>query len=147
MSIYHKLLVAIELSIEAEQVLRKASGIAQQNNASLDVIHVVEPVVIETGFDAVSSIDFQIEESLVDRSKQNILELLTKLDIKVGEILLPVGSVKHEIHQAAKQRESDLIVIGTHGRHGMGLLLGSTANSVLHGAEWDVLSVKLESEN
>ena len=38
----------------------------------------------------------------------------------------------------------DLIVVGSHGRHGLALLLGSTANDVLHGAPCDVLAVHLK---
>ena len=40
----------------------------------------------------------------------------------------------------------DLIVIGSHGRHGLALLLGSTANSVLHHARCDVLAVRLQNQ-
>ena len=39
---------------------------------------------------------------------------------------------------------ADLIVVGSHGRHGLALLLGSTANDVLHGAPCDVLAVRLK---
>ena len=48
-----------------------------------------------------------------------------------------------EIHKVAKQINTDLIVIGTPGRCGLQLLLGSTANSVLHGVKQDVLGVKV----
>jgi universal stress protein A len=34
-------------------------------------------------------------------------------------------------------------VIGTHGRHGLGLLLGSTVNAVLHGLDTDALAVRI----
>jgi universal stress protein A len=37
----------------------------------------------------------------------------------------------------------DLIVMGTHGQSGLKLLLGSTANSVLHGAGCDILAVRV----
>lgn len=37
-----------------------------------------------------------------------------------------------------------MIVVGSHGRHGLALLLGSTANDVLHGAPCDVLAVSLK---
>ena len=40
---------------------------------------------------------------------------------------------------------ADLIVVGSHGRHGLALLLGSTANGVLHGATCDVLAVRVGS--
>ena len=40
----------------------------------------------------------------------------------------------------------DLIVVGSHGRHGLALLLGSTANDVLHGAPCDVLAVRLQKK-
>ena len=38
---------------------------------------------------------------------------------------------------------ADVIVVGSHGRHGIALLLGSTANGVLHGATTDVLAVRV----
>ncbi len=38
----------------------------------------------------------------------------------------------------------DLIIIGTHGQHGIALLLGSTANAVLHGVSCDVLAVRVK---
>jgi len=37
----------------------------------------------------------------------------------------------------------DLIVLGTHGQKGVQLLLGTTANSVLHGSNCDVLAVRI----
>ncbi len=42
--------------------------------------------------------------------------------------------------------DADLIVLGTHGRHGLGLILGSTANGVLHGASCDVLAVRIDND-
>jgi universal stress protein A len=38
----------------------------------------------------------------------------------------------------------DLIVLGSHGRHGLAVLLGSTARSVLNGAGCDVLAVRIK---
>jgi universal stress protein A len=37
----------------------------------------------------------------------------------------------------------DLIIIGSHGRHGIRILLGSTANAILHSAKCDVLAVRV----
>ena len=52
-------------------------------------------------------------------------------------------STKEGILGAAKEHGADLIVVGSHGRHGLALLLGSTANAVLHGAPCDVLAVRI----
>jgi universal stress protein A len=47
------------------------------------------------------------------------------------------------MHNLAKQTDIDLIVVGSHGRHGLALIFGSTSNSVLHGASCDVLAVRI----
>lgn len=55
---------------------------------------------------------------------------------------LVTGSTKHEVLHLAKELNVDLIVTGSHGKHGVALFLGSTATAILHGAECDVLIVK-----
>ena len=57
---------------------------------------------------------------------------------------LSYGQPRQEIHQLASDQQCDLIVVGSHGRHGLALLLGSTANDLLHGAPCDVLAVRLK---
>lgn len=58
---------------------------------------------------------------------------------------LEMGSPKTEIIRVATENQVDLIVVGSHGRHGLALLLGSTANGVLHHAPCDVLAVRLQN--
>ena len=54
------------------------------------------------------------------------------------------GTPSREIHRFADDNQVDLIVLGTHGQKGVQLLLGSTANSVLHGSNCDVLAVRIQ---
>ena len=54
-----------------------------------------------------------------------------------------LGSIKQTILDTAEANAIDLIVIGTHGRHGIGLLLGTTATSVLHGTQYDIHTVRI----
>ncbi|EAW31305.1 hypothetical protein GP2143_07144, partial [marine gamma proteobacterium HTCC2143] len=54
-----------------------------------------------------------------------------------------VGRAENEIHSLAEELGAELIVVGSHGRHGIALLLGSTANGILHGATCDVLAVRV----
>jgi len=49
-----------------------------------------------------------------------------------------------EIIKIAEENNVDLIIVGSHGRHGLALLLGSTANGVLHHAKCDVLAVRIK---
>ena len=51
-----------------------------------------------------------------------------------------------EIPTQAKALGSDLIVLGSHARWGLALLLGSTTDGVMHGADCDVLAVKVDTE-
>ena len=57
------------------------------------------------------------------------------------------GNVAHRVHALATDIGADLIVVGTHGKHGLQLLTGSTANAVLHGARCDVLAVRVRSSH
>ena len=145
MSIYHKILVALDVSKEAELVIKKASDIADKFASELIVIHVVEPVVVDSTYDLLPAIDSNIDNILVERSKLFLTEILKKNGLAKNELLIPIGSTKAEIHRAAKEKGVDLIVIGTHGRHGVAMLLGSTANAILHGTSCDTLSVKIPS--
>ncbi len=54
-----------------------------------------------------------------------------------------LGKPEVEIHAKAEELQSQLIVVGSHGRYGLALLMGSTANGVLHGASCDVLAVRV----
>jgi len=54
-----------------------------------------------------------------------------------------LGRPEVEIHSTAEEVGAELIVVGSHGRYGLALLMGSTANGVLHGASCDVLAVRV----
>ena len=53
------------------------------------------------------------------------------------------GRPEREVHRIAEESDVDLIVVGSHGRHGLALILGSTSTSILHGAKCDVLAVRV----
>ena len=55
-----------------------------------------------------------------------------------------IGAPAPQIVDSAKDLGVDLIVVGSHGKHGLGLLLGSTANGILHHAHCDVLTIRIK---
>ncbi len=78
------------------------------------------------------------------KTARDMLEpIAERLNIPEANIATPTGGVRREIIDYAQANEVDLIVLGSHGRHGLQLLLGSTANAVLHHANCDVLTVRI----
>jgi len=146
MATYQKILVAVDLSSESELVLRKAQLIAGQN-ADLHVVYVQEPmdnvyvgiVPQSAAFSGLGDLEAQLGEEL----KEKLTALGESFNLPSDHLHILHGSPAHEIHRFARDNETQLIVIGTHGQKGLQLLLGSTANSVLHGAGCDVLSVRI----
>jgi len=144
MELYRNILVAIDVSSEAEQILRKALDLAQKFQVSkVLILTVVEPVILESNYDLVPVLNVDIENDLVKRAETHIDRLMGQLNCLPCEKLITVGATKAEIHRVAQENASDLIVIGSHGRHGIARLLGSTASAVLHGSPCDVLTVKI----
>jgi len=88
-------------------------------------------------------VDINLDELILKSAKQQMKVLTDKYGFDDAACHLEVGSVKSEIFRLVESLSIDLLVVGSHGRHGLGLLLGSTANSVLHGASCDVLAVRV----
>ena len=146
MAVYQNMLVAVDLSSESDIVLNKAKLISGPD-VEIHLVYVQEPmdnvyvgiVPQSAAFSGLGDLEAQLGEEL--KEKLSILGENFKLPSDHLHILH--GSPAHEIHRFAKEYGSQLIVIGTHGQRGLQLLLGSTANSVLHGAGCDVLSVRI----
>jgi universal stress protein A len=144
---YKKILAAIDLTEEAQQVLNQARETAKQNGAELSLIVVVKPInQVYSGFDvaALSADAAMIEADAVRQAQTRIGEYAKTLGVPANRTYVGRGNPAHEIREMAAELGVDLIVLGTHGRHGLGLLLGSTATGVLHGCPCDVLTVRIK---
>jgi universal stress protein A len=84
---------------------------------------------------------------LLEEEKFKFMQIGNQLDIDPTCRWMVWGVPGQEIVRIAEQEHIDLIVVGSHGRHGLALLLGSTANNVLHHAGRDVMAVHLEDES
>lgn len=146
MSDYNNILVAVDFSSSTDQVLAKADEIAQRNNARLNLLHVVEYLPpIDTGFDPLFTDNPMINEDVLVENARNSLEKLSERNkLNKASLVVELGTPKHEITRYVEEHQCDLVVIGSHGRHGVSILLGSTANAILHAMPCDVLTVKLK---
>lgn len=139
---YNTILAAIDLSEEANEVAAKAARLAIANQAELHLVHVIEPLSFAYGGDI--PIDFStIQEEIQQQAETQLRGLCSKLNIPVERLHITLGRPEHEIHALAAKLTTDLIIVGSHGRHGLALILGSTANGVLHGAKCDVLAMRV----
>ena len=142
MSDYKTILAAVDLSSEADEVAAKATRIAQAQGAQLHLIHVIEPLSFAYGGDI--PIDFStIQEEIQKQAETQMKNFCERLSIPTAQRHLVIGRPENEIHALASRIGANLVVIGSHGRRGLALLLGSTANGVLHGAKCDVLAVRV----
>jgi universal stress protein A len=145
MQAYKHILVALDLSNEARQVAERGHDLAAHYGAKLSLIHVVEPVIVDNSYDLMTSLPAELDDSLQERARKFLAKISNQLNLgEVGQIV-KLGSTRSEIFRVAQEQAMDLIVIGTHGRHGVGLLLGSTANAILHGTPCDVHAVRILS--
>ena len=150
MTTYKRILVAVDLSSESEMVMKKAQTIARPD-AEIHLVYVQEPmdnvyvgiVPQSAAFSGLGDIESQLGEEL----NQKLQALGEKFDLPSENLHILHGSPANEIHRFAKEHETQLIVIGTHGQKGLQLLLGSTATAVLHGAVCDVLSVRIRKNS
>ncbi len=145
MSLYNKTIVAIDPCVESDDLIQKAIAITSNKN-NITLVHVMEimcalptapyaPVVIDT-----SQIESQVRSSAIEHLKS----LLEKHQLQADAFSILSGSTAAEIKNHAANNDCDAIVIGSHGRHGFSLLLGSTSSGVIHGCGCDVLVVRLK---
>jgi len=140
---YKHILFATDLTDETEYVIEKVRALRGYTNALLSTIHVVEPL---PGYSYAYLGIEDIEGQLIEEAKQAMQKLGATLNVAKENQCVEVGPTKTKILQVAEEKKVDLIICGSHGRHGLSLLLGSTANAILHGAKCDVLTVRLPEE-
>ncbi len=144
MDTYKHILVAIDLSDSSKAVVLRAKQLAEGQQSKLSLIHVIEPVVSLPGQEMFPSIPIEFEQIMQERAENFLIRLEKTYNLNLTHRLVRMGSIKGELFKLVDEIETDLIVLGTHGRHGIGLLLGSTSTTVLHGTPCDVLSVRIQ---
>ncbi len=127
---YSRVLAAIDLSEEAIQVLDHAQAIATAVGAKLLMCHVTH----------------QSASAMPESELGQLAHFGNAYGLDDDDIFELDGNTTRVIHQLAEDVDADLLVVGTHGKHGLELIPISTANSVLHGATCDALSVKIKRD-
>ncbi|GAB2198711.1 universal stress protein [Sessilibacter sp. MAH4] len=140
---YQHIIAGLDLSPESKQVMEKAKFLAENSNAKLSIAHIIEPLVFTYGGDIPMDIS-SIQEQIRVQATSDLEKIGAEFGVATENQFVLVGQPASELHDLAAKQNGDLIVVGSHGRHGLSLLLGSTSNSVLHGTECDVLAVRVK---
>ena len=143
MSNYQHILVGLDRSEESRQVIDRVKKLFDLDNVKLSLIHVQEPMSFAYGGDIPMDLG-EIQSQMEERAQQSLKSIGKELKVSEDNQHVIIGQPAAEMHRFAKEQDVDLIVVGTHGRHGFSLVLGSTANGVLHGCVCDVLAVRIK---
>ena len=146
MSAYTHLLVAIDFSDESARVLDRAMDIAAVAATRLSLIHVVEYSPYLFPPDSPLPVDVDLESKFLAQANQRLKTLIDQRGLTQSEHYTEVGSPTIEIVRVAQEQGVDLIVLGSHGRHGLQRVMGSTASGVMHTANCDVLAVRIHKQ-
>ena len=149
MSSYQHILVGLDLSPESQQVIDKVKALFAGQDTRITLIHIQEPLSFAYGGDIpmdLGDVQLKMEEQASERLKAIVADFTASLPTNAIDYHVLIGQPAHEMHRFARENDVDLAVVGSHGRHGLALVFGSTANGVLHGACCDVLAVRIKTD-
>ncbi|WP_433750311.1 universal stress protein [Paenibacillus amylolyticus] len=137
-----RILVAVDGSDHAHQALEQTLTLAEdmKQPASLLIVHVNPAISMN---EPALGIDL---EARIAEEGQHIIEPVTRQlsgrDVAY-ETLLIAGDPVHEICRVARERDCEMIVMGTGGKGVLAeMIIGSVSHGVLKHAECPVLTVK-----
>lgn len=142
---YQNILLTVDFSGYDLFVAQKAQALAEQFHATLHILHVLDNIPMpDTPYGTVIPLSEDSAYELLENEKNKLVQISDQLNIAPSRRWLIWGEPQQEITQLAIQQQIDLIIVGSHDRHGLAVLIGSTAKDVLYHAECDVLAVHIK---
>ena len=144
MNRYKRIIAAVDLNAATDAItVERAKKLADDNNAELYLVHAIESLNAYGAPYAYPTIS-EVEEEISTEHKEQLTKEAEKLGVPVDTLRIEMGAPNVVIVHQAEVLKADLIIVGSHSRHGLGLLLGSTADAVLHNAPCDVMAIHLK---
>jgi len=145
---YQNILCITDFSKYANAAFLRGTELAKLYNAKLTLLHVVENFPedrsnIQIAPENIDPKEYREEQALSLMSEQIQSSKYNNVN-KV--VLFSTHSAKREIMHYAEEQKNDLIIVASHGHHGIGALLGSTANGISQSSLCDVLIVRANSQ-
>jgi nucleotide-binding universal stress UspA family protein len=144
MRTYRRILVPVDGSPTSNKALVAALNIARDGDGSVRLVHAVDELAYLTGFEAAAEVYPSVRRA-AERLMADSAEIAKSAGAKYETMLIdkPGQRLGESVADAAKLWNADLIVVGTHGRHGIGrVLLGSGAEQIIRLAPVPVLVIR-----
>jgi len=145
MNRYKCIIAAVDLNADTDAVtIERAQKLAGDNDAKLYLVHAIESLNAYGAPYAYPTIS-EVEDEISEEHKKQLMDEAEKLGIPTDALVIEIGTPNAVIVHQAEKLKADLIIVGSHSHHGLGLLLGSTADAVLHNAPCDVMAIHLKN--
>ncbi len=132
-----EVLVAIDRSAMAEEVLKRAISVAKKKDAQLIVMHVIEPPFME--FPYFKSVD---KDEIKNKITDQINQLNTQANVEYY-LFVEFGSAADAITLKAQKINANLLIAGSHGKDDIASeYFGSTTLKLIQSTHIPVLIVK-----
>ncbi|MCD6055526.1 MAG: UspA [Gammaproteobacteria bacterium] len=136
MTRYQHILLATDLGEASQKATEKAKDFAELFGATLSIVHIIEPIAAY-GYPELAD----LQTPLIETANVKMKTLGEKLGVPAERRFVELGSIKKLIPALAAQHKVDLIILGSHDRHGIARLLGSNANAIAHHTHCDTMIV------
>lgn len=150
MSRYHQILVPVDGSHTSEKALDEAIRLAELSGARLRLVHVVDELSYVNGFESAMNYVNEIIPVMREAGEKLLAHDRKKAEDKgvSADCVLVMdgpGRIFDHVNEQARLAKADLIVVGSHGRRGIGrVLLGSDAEQIVRHAPVPVLVVRAD---
>jgi nucleotide-binding universal stress UspA family protein len=151
-TMYKRILVPLDGSETANKALLTALQLARDSGGRVRLVHVIEELAYVSGYEQFGAYSEDLLGAMKDAGKkvlENAMALSQTAGVDADSKLLDSvsGRLAEIVATAAKEWDADLIVVGTHGRRGVGrMLLGSGAEQIIRLAPVPVLVIRSSAD-
>lgn len=144
MKAYRNILCATDFSDHCRAAAERAADLARAYGARLTLLHVVEHFPVDRSNVDIAPEDVDPAAYHEEKARAALASLAKELRFdKVGqEVRFSMESARNEILRYVEEHDTDLVVVASHGHHGITSILGSTTYGMTHRSPCDVLAVR-----
>lgn len=148
MKSYRHILCATDFSSYSDQACAQALTLAREAGAKLTLLHVVEHFPEDRSNEEIAPEDVDPKTFREQKARAELEQQATRLGCPEAhlEVAFSTHSAAHEISRYAGTGGIDLIVVASHGHKGISALLGSTAKSIQHHVDCEVIVVPAKGD-